>query len=762
MRKSGSRVLAGLTSVAIGGVFVAASALGALADSPEPASISATVTPVAGGNLVSISGTLTWKGGCKSDAGYGIVWNDAQNPGLPLANAAGVPNTLVGLTNAPAGGTDTNDNLVHRTASCAIGPISHLYTGSLPSLVCAIGYHTSLNVATGFHSRFEGGAPGDTDNSVNDADNKNAQIEAPTVANGACTNLVVPKSDVELKESGAPNPVNPGDSVTWTVNVDNLPNVASTTMTQHLKVNVDNNQTITSFSAPGWTNCAKTASQVTCDYTPLLAPGGKAPDVTVTATVLDNGESSVGSTAHVDNGNNSDDANVNNQDGSASVNVNPDQNIKIDKTATPQVQVGETIEYTMVVTNKSAAPTTAPVKVTDLIPGTVTFQNTTGTDSKWSCNDQQNLSCDWNGGPLAAGAKTTAIVVHATALQTAVPSVTNTAHAIEGNIDVQDSATTIVNTPVNLILTKSADPASGSDVLRGQTIHYTLHYANTGTTAANGVVIKDPIPTGTKFAGNAICTTTCTVGGNDSEVTFTLDLAANESGDASFDVTVNSDDVDNQVITNQANLSYNGSVIFSNQTHHQVHVPSGDLVITKAVSYTKPATVNSVLTYTLTATASGNIDQTNVVVTDAVPDGTTFKSGTTDCSANGCSSPTGPDSQGVLSWSVGTMHPGDTVTMHFGVTVNGADAAGTIPTEIDNIADIQSDQTPLTPSNRVVVPLSTTTVLGTKIVKVPTATTLPFTGLNSLQDALLAAVLIGGGMLLLTWPRLQRRQTGTV
>ena len=761
MRKSGSRVLAGLTSVAIGGVFVAASALGALADSPEPAGISATVTPAANGDsLVTITGSLTWKNGCKSDAGYGIVWNDTQNPGLPLANAAGVPNTLVGLTNPPAGGTDTNDNLVHRTASCAIGPISHLYTGSLPSLVCAIGYHSSLNVATGFHSRFEGGSVGDTDNSVNDADNKNAQIEEPTVANGACANVVVPKSDVELHESGAPNPVNPGDSVTWTVNVDNLPQVASTTMTQHLKVNVDNNQTITSFNAPGWTNCAKTASQVTCDYTPLLAPNTPAPPVTVTATILDNGESSVGSTAHVDNGDNSDDLNVHNQDGSASVDVNPDQNIKIDKTATPQVQVGETIKYTMVVTNKSAAPTTAPIKVTDLIPNTVTFVDTNGTGSQWSCNNQQNLSCDWNGGPLAGGAATSAIVVHATALQAAVPSVTNTAHAIEGNIDVQDSATTIVNTPVNLILTKSADPASGSDVLRGQTIHYTLHYANTGTTEADGVVIKDEVPAGTTFAGNASCTTQCTTSGTDTLVQFTLDLAANESGDASFDVTVNPDDVDKQVITNQATLSFNGSVIFSNQTHHQVHVPNGDLVITKAVSFTPPATVSSLLTYTLTAVASGNIDQTNVVVTDSIPVGTTFKANTTDCSANGCTSPTGPDSNGVLSWNVGTMHPGDTVTMHFGVTVNGPDSAGTIPTEIDNISDVQSDQTPLTPSNKVVVPLSTTTVLGTKIVKTPT--TLPFTGLNSLQDALLAAVLIGGGMLLLTWPRLQRRQTGTV
>jgi len=42
-----------------------------------------------------------------------------------------------------------------------------------------------------------------------------------------------------------------------------------------------------------------------------------------------------------------------------------------------------------------------------------------------------------------------------------------------GNINVQDSATTIVNTDVNLTLHKSADPVTGSDVSLGQEIDYT-------------------------------------------------------------------------------------------------------------------------------------------------------------------------------------------------------------------------------------------------------------------------------------------------
>jgi alcohol dehydrogenase class IV len=101
------------------------------------------------------------------------------------------------------------------------------------------------------------------------------------------------------------------------------------------------------------------------------------------------------------------------------------------------------------------------------------------------------------------------------------------------------------------------------------------------------------------------------------------------------------------------------------------------------------------------------------------------------------------------------MHPGDSVQMVFAVTVNGAGTDGTIPTEIVNVGQIQSHETPQKPSNRVVVPL--TQVLGTKFVRTTPPTALPFTGFNALQNALIALVLIGGGMVLITWPRLRRQ-----
>jgi hypothetical protein len=71
-----------------------------------------------------------------------------------------------------------------------------------------------------------------------------------------------------------------------------------------------------------------------------------------------------------------------------------------------------------------------------------------------------------------------------------------------------------------------------------------------------------------------------------------------------------------------------------------------------------------------------------------------------------------------------------------------------------NVGAIRSDENPSEPSNRVVVPL--TQVLGVKIVK-----QLPFTGFDTLQNSLLAAVLICTGLLVVTWPRLQPQSRRT-
>lgn len=711
--------------------------------------------PAVAGNTVTLSGTIDWGGKCKTGAGFGVVWNDTGDLGLP---APGDASKLVGLRGVPSGESD--GNLVH-AAACAgntitFGPIAHQYVGPLPAEVCVIGYHYNPNQAAGaFHSKWEGdapGQPGNTDNSILEPSKGGQAI--------ICSAVVKKQPDVTISNNGNPNSLKPGDLITYTIVVSNLAAATgSTTQTQLLTDTLDADTSFVSVTGgASWINCSGAGHTVTCSYPPVLNPGGATTAVTVVAKV-DNAitKSSVTNVAHVDNGvGNPDDANVNNQTASVTTPVTiPPQDIDIDKTATPKVNVGETITYNMTVTNKGAQATKDPISVTDALPAEVQFVSANGTN--WNCSGGQNLTCNWQGGNLAPGASTSTITVTATALESAVPSVTNTAHAHMANIDVKDSATTIVNTPVNLTLHKSAVPASGSDVSLGDQIDYTLHYSNTGTTAANDATINDDVPAGTTLVVGSIgCSPQCkgaaTTG---STVQWSLDIPAGGSGSVFFSVTVDNDDVDGQIIDNVGEIVFKGSHTPSNHTRHRVFIPTGKLTLHKSVTPTQ-AVVGTVLNYTLTAKASGDIDQTNVVVTDAIPDGTTYKSGSASCDSP-CTASYDSATK-VVTWDVGTMHPGESEFLDFSVTVDGAAADGTLPTEIVNVGQIRSNETPQKPSNRVVVPL--TTVLGTKIVRTPpTVTTLPFTGFDALQNALVAMVLIGGGLVLLTWPRL-RRQPG--
>lgn len=752
MRRSGSRVLAGVASLAVGGVFVAASAIGAFADSPSVLGMN---DPVVTGNTVTLAGTLTWGGKCPSDkAGFGVVWNDTGDKGLP---APGDASRLVGLTGSPGGPSDSN-LVQHATCSgstIVFGPISHTYVASLPAEVCVIGYdYRAGQTSPAFHSIYEGdgnGQLGNTDNSILEPAKGGQTI--------ICKAVVKKQPDVTITNVGTPGSVHPGDLITYDIVVSNLPNAQGpTTQTQLLTDTLDSDTSFVSVNGgASWTNCAGSGHTVTCSYSPVLGPGAATSHVTVVARVDQNtNKSSVVNTAHVDNGQgNPDDANPGNQ--TAAVNtpvtpfINPPQNITIDKSATPKVNVGDPVTYSMTVTNTATVATNNPISVTDLVPSQVQFVSASG--ANWNCFGGQNLTCNWQGGSLAPNQSTSAITVTATALASAVPSVTNTAHAHMGNIDVQDSATTIVNTPVNLSLHKSASPASGSDVSRGDQIDYLLRYANTGTTDATGVTITDDIPVGTSLVtGSVSCSPQCKgIAATDSSIQWSLDIPAGGSGSVMFSVTVDNADIDGQIIDNVGDISYNGSHVPSNHTRHRVFVPTGQLTLHKSVTPTEAA-VGTVLHYTLSASASGGTDQTGVVVTDAIPDGTTYKDGSASC-LSPCTASYDANAK-VVTWNVGTMQSGQTDLLRFAVTVNGPDSNNTLPTEIVNIGQIQSNETPQKPSNRVVVPL--TTVLGEKVVKTTTTTTLPFTGFDALQNALIALVLIGGGLVLLTWPRLRR------
>jgi uncharacterized repeat protein (TIGR01451 family) len=160
------------------------------------------------------------------------------------------------------------------------------------------------------------------------------------------------------------------------------------------------------------------------------------------------------------------------------------------------------------------------------------------------------------------------------------------------------------------------------------------------------------------------------------------------------------------------------------------------------------------LTYKLTAAATGTLSQPNVVITDYLPGRdparptsgkTKYVAGSAACVGAGTCTVTGPDANGLITWSLGDMAPGTSRQVTFKVVI--VDVAGeageTIAVDILNAGAVKSDRTPVTPSNEVVTPV--TKVLGTKTPQKPPAaprpSVLPHTG-----SGLPLGATLGGGL----------------
>lgn len=237
---------------------------------------------------------------------------------------------------------------------------------------------------------------------------------------------------------------------------------------------------------------------------------------------------------------------------------------------------------------------------------------------------------------------------------------------------VQTTTVTLVSP--NIAITKTANPASGTEVRPGQSINYTLQVNNGGTGFVSGLVITDALPAGVSFASCTTSAGTCT-GGSTTRINVPT-LNAGQSLTATLQVTVTAA-TSGTVISNTAVArSAQTSLITSNVVAHAVTTATVDLFLPIVLNNFTPISDLRITNFTVTGT------DPNRVVTIVVENGSSFSTGEgfwVDFYVNPSILPNNPNlggnrrweltgsAQGI-AWAIPALSPGQSVTL----TSNGA------------------------------------------------------------------------------------------
>jgi uncharacterized repeat protein (TIGR01451 family) len=543
--------------------------------------------------------------------------------------------------------------------------------------------------------------------------------------------------DLRMTKVDNPDPATVDSELDYTLTVDNL-GTGPTTGTVTVTDSIDPNLTINSIDGGANWTCGHLGQDVTCTWTGgAIQPTASADDIVISVTPT------VAAIGVVDN--------------TATVTTAHDP-ISTNNSSTIRTTVNPTPADPAAAFTDSCGPPTSI---------TVALTNDGGTDEDVTVTKPNGTT---ENVPVPAH---TAVATPATTKNYVVspgqPSV-----SVDSTHLVQQTHTFALNcagpppppSPANLTLVKSSLPTSGSTVQVGDSVTYTLDFANAGGSDATGSLVSDPLPADTTFLS-------ATAGGSYDAGTNTVSWALGTinpgtSGTVSFVVQVANTATDGEVITNVGAISAAGvAPVSSNPVTLTVSVPvtppTPTLDIAKKVNKTD-AEFGDTLSYSFTVLAGG-VGQTGVQVTDTIPDGTEYVPSSATCST-GCSASL---SGGVLTWDVGNLAQGQSVDLTFKVTITRpqADANGGIPAEtITNSGFVNSHEL-VDPVESNEVKTNITAVLGvhvTRPVHQPQHSPLPFTGLpvGLVQLLTMAAAAVGFGSLLVQAARSRRRVTGAI
>jgi uncharacterized repeat protein (TIGR01451 family) len=495
----------------------------------------------------------------------------------------------------------------------------------------------------------------------------------------------------------------PGSTLTYAISYSNTGNQAASGV--KLSVVIPSGTNILVGSSPGW-SCTPAGGGPgsTCTDGIGTVAAGASGSSTLALTVRNPfpaNNTAINTTVTIADDGTSGEINLANNSATDTTNVVAAPDLVISKSASADpVRPGEILTYTLTYKNIGSQVATGVV-INEQLPANTTFEaarSSTGW-TKLSGNNYQ-LTVP----PLGATPRTALFVVRvADTIPANVKSLQNQVQiSDDGNngadlnpANNQATLTTAIEAQPDLVLLKS-DDVDEFGAEPGDTIVYTLHYANNGDQAATGVVLSETVPANTTFnlaasdsgwscADGAGPGTTCTLAvgtvnaGTDGSTIFAVKL--NEAIAASVVQIVNTasiaDDGAHGLDKNPANNS-------ASKTTQIAEVGLLDLTKTDNGISAPPGTV---INYVLNYTNHNTIAATGVVINETVPANTTFagNSAIWGCAAN---APAGT----VCKYTVGTLAPGAKGAVSFPVRVNQ-----TLPddaVEIVNIATIGSSSEP--------------------------------------------------------------------
>ena len=291
----------------------------------------------------------------------------------------------------------------------------------------------------------------------------------------------------------------------------------------------------------------------------------------------------------------------------------------------PYVVEGEKITYT--ITIKNDGNLAKDVVVTDEIPeGTSFVTGSIKVNNETTQDTQTNLKNGITVPVSARGEGTLSFEVTVNNLGQDEFTKTISNQAIVDDEETNE-VQTIVNKP-DVQISKSADPASGQDVVKDQEITYTITLNNSRGTAPDRVTVVDEIPEGTEYVANSLKVNGAVQEGDIAQG-LTVDLNAGETKTIEFKVRVN-DLNNNTQIRNIATVD-------DEPTNETTHTYVEPIISQEKESATENNLAYVVegekITYTITVRNDGGLAD-DVQIQDNIPEGTSFVEGSIRISNN--------------------------------------------------------------------------------------------------------------------------------